>query len=556
MKQIKEEKITPNILMRKMQDPAFTENVYAGFEAELNFSITEMGITLEGSYDDASLDSEHEVRDYFSDNNTRNAVRNAISDVRSQWRESLSYEASESVDDNALIADHMDDWSIDRGELSELVASKIDNGMDEEDAEEEATEELTDIERERYVDEELDADRSQKFQEYIDEQDFDDYISSTMSSPESWTEYGLDLPTSNDIKDGGFSQTAAEHLKSSLKLEDYVTYVDISDSAGSAIQDEQWVIEPDSSLDPDSGDVAFEIKSPPEPINDVLAYIPKFFAWAKSNGAYCNSKTSFHVGVSIKGGMQDFDYIKCALFLGDEHILQKFGRETNTYTVSVARHLANDPAKEPEWMAKLTKGIDQLKMGAIQDASKTVFAKNRKRYVSINTHVDGANPYVEFRIIGDEYLDQEEEILNTIRKYVYAIRVACDPNAERQLYQKKLTKLLMTHIQNPILSAIANHRIMGTTGPRSKLEYKELLQQLVKSFTGKPVALPDLQFTKKTSPGIFKITFKDGKSTTMNTDSPESVLADLKNQYPDWYLTNVKIEPYTTQDTPKQGKLF
>ena len=103
-----------------------------------------------------------------------------------------------------------------------------------------------------------------------------------------------------------------------------------------------WIIEPDSSIDAEQGDGGLEFVSPPMPLEEALEKLEAVTEWANDpseGNAYTNSSTGLHMGVSIPYKEGNVDYLKLILFLGDEHVLQEFERESNTYTKAAMRDI-------------------------------------------------------------------------------------------------------------------------------------------------------------------------------------------------------------------------
>ena len=205
----------------------------------------------------------------------------------------------------------------------------------------------------------------------------------------------------------------------------------------------QWIVEPDSSLQPDdSDDMGLEIVSPPMPLLVALNKLQQVTDWANSNegNAYTNSSTGLHMGVSVpfKGG--DVDYLKLILFLGDEYVLKQFGREANTYTKSAMskfRENIRGGRADPAGAMKLMQsGLIEL---AHREIQKGV---GDGKYTS--AHIQKG--YIEFRSAGGDWLAEENanpEILqNTMLRYARAMSLAANPSEERREYAKKLYKLV------------------------------------------------------------------------------------------------------------------
>ena len=205
----------------------------------------------------------------------------------------------------------------------------------------------------------------------------------------------------------------------------------------------QWIVEPDSSLQPDdSDDMGLEIVSPPMPLLMALEKLQAVTDWANSNdgNAYTNSSTGLHMGVSVpfKGG--DVDYLKLILFLGDEYVLQKFGREANTYCKSAMSKFKENikgGRADPAGALKL------MQHGLLELAHKEIQkGVGDGKYTS--AHIQ--NGYIEFRSPGGDWLAEENAdpavLQNTMLRFARAMSLAANPSEERREYAKKLYKLI------------------------------------------------------------------------------------------------------------------
>jgi hypothetical protein len=206
----------------------------------------------------------------------------------------------------------------------------------------------------------------------------------------------------------------------------------------------QWILEPDSSLDPDDReDTGLEIVSPPLPLLTALEQLQAVTDWANNpseGNAYTNQSTGLHMGVSVpyKGG--DVDYLKLILFLGDEYVLQSFGREANTYTKSAMskfRENIRGGRADPAGALMLMK--NNLIEFAQREIQKGV---GTGKYTSAHIQ-DG---YIEFRSAGGDWLAEEsadpQKLSSTMLRYARAMQIAADPSAERREFAKKLYKLV------------------------------------------------------------------------------------------------------------------
>lgn len=265
--------------------------------------------------------------------------------------------------------------------------------------------------------------------------------------------YSLDWPYYTSYYDdeesnNGYNEDNASDLAKGLAK---VTGMRARVSSGyhSARRDDvTWIFEPDSSLEADSGDMPIEIISPPMPLKKCYEMLSSFFEWASLNNAESNSSTGFHMGVSLPFVDGRVDYLKLALFLGDEYVLNQFGRAANQFTVSALKKLktvSKDRAADALFMMR--KNLIQLANQYVVESGKY------GKYTSINMK----NDYIEFRSAGgnrvvdqrtgatvayQDYFSDVSKLQNLLLRYSYAMYIASRPDLERKEYAKKLYKFL------------------------------------------------------------------------------------------------------------------
>lgn len=232
-----------------------------------------------------------------------------------------------------------------------------------------------------------------------------------------------------------------------------------------------YIVEPDSSLDPDSSDdQGLEFVSPPLPIEELLSDLNKVKAWADRTGCYTNDSTGLHINVSVPGwttGTDQLDYVKLALLLGDEFVLDSFGRAGNTYAKSAMGKIVDIVRQRPDRAQLL---MNRMKQGLDQLATRLVHGRQTEKYTSINVK----NGYIEFRSPGGDWLnDNFKEIDNTLRRFTVALSAAVDPAAYRQEYLKKLYKLLDVSSEKDPLSYFAKY----AAGELPKAALKSFVRQ-------------------------------------------------------------------------------
>jgi len=172
-------------------------------------------------------------------------------------------------------------------------------------------------------------------------------------------------------------------------------------------------------------------------ISKAIEMITKTFSWAKDYGCRTDRSTGFHMGVSLPSqSTKDLDWVKLTLFLGDQHVLEKFSRSAQTYAVSSLSLLQKTAASSAT--LDVAAAMDAMRKGLTKLAAQEIGAPTGGKYVSVHVKEN----YVEFRSAGGDYLDKEQEITLTLMRYVRAMAIASDPNAYKKEYATKLYKLM------------------------------------------------------------------------------------------------------------------
>jgi uncharacterized protein YegP (UPF0339 family) len=209
---------------------------------------------------------------------------------------------------------------------------------------------------------------------------------------------------------------------------------------GARREEGRYVVEPDGSLEGDNpGDSGLEFVSPPLPVNELLDDLNKVKKWADSEGCYtgASNNTGLHINVSVPGySLANLDYVKLALLLGDEHVLDSFERLGNDYCKSGLGIVKRAIKQNPENAKAL---LDQMRNQMSDLATKAIHGGVTQKFTSINTK-DG---YVEFRSPGGDWLNEHfDKIENTLLRFVVALDAATKPEMYREEYLKKLYKVL------------------------------------------------------------------------------------------------------------------
>ena len=247
-----------------------------------------------------------------------------------------------------------------------------------------------------------------------------------------------------------------------------------------------YVVEPDGSLNPDDqNDSGLEFVSPPLPIDEIMSDLNKVKDWADKTGCYTNKSTGLHINISVPNySIDQLDYVKLALLMGDEYVLEKFGRSSNTYAKSALSKIRGKITPE-----KAKQILDTMKLGMSQLATKAIHSGITDKYTSINTK-DG---HIEFRSPGGDWLnDNFSMIENTLLRFTVAMSAALDPEAYRQEYLKKLYKMLAPKGEDDPLAIFAKY----SAGELPKAALKSFIRQAQSKRSFKAVQqanLDDLQ---------------------------------------------------------------
>lgn len=267
----------------------------------------------------------------------------------------------------------------------------------------------------------------------------DDYINNDMEAFINLVDVNLDfLPSYGwENKD----KFLVRHLKhESNKYEDvakflghYVSGRVISGNDKFVRKDStSWYVEPDGSLDDTDEQYGVEIVSPPmspEGFREAIVQV-----WRMFNDYNCStdSTTGLHVSVSLEGKPK-IDYLKLALFVDEGHVLNMFDRLESTMTKSQLQHLA----------AVLTNfGTEPAHLDSLQefiDVCSEIIGRTGK-YMGFNIEKYENQGYIEFRMLGGNYLPKRDQILEMSERFATCMKIAADPNAERNSYLKKLGK--------------------------------------------------------------------------------------------------------------------
>ena len=315
-----------------------------------------------------------------------------------------------------------------------------------------------------------------------------------------------------------------------------------------------YSLEPDSSIDTDGG-AGLEFISPPMSVDEMFKDLQTVKKWAKQNRAFTNRSTGLHINVSIPDySLEDLDFVKLAVLLGDQYVLDQFGRLSNSYAKS-ALEIIQDRRHNTDTVDKL---LTQLKgnMGAI--ASKILHNGRTDKYTSINTK----DQYVEFRSAGGDWLDKNfDKIENTTLRFIVALDAACDPEKYKKEYHKALYKTLKPKEEDIGISMLAKY--MAGTITRS--QYANSLDQDRKDrLIAKGI---QIIYQEQVDEGDWEITYDDGKKSQKiyiknNSAVPNEARATeaAKQFKPIWFTPDrvkyVTVAPYKFSEELNELNLY
>ena len=309
-----------------------------------------------------------------------------------------------------------------------------------------------------------------------------------------------------------------------------------------------YAVEPDSSIEGDDGEGGLEFVSPPLPIPEMLADIDKVVKWASRIGAYTNESTGLHMNVSVPQQDQ-LDFVKLVMFLGDNYILEQFGREGNHYCQSMLDKIKSIARSSPDRVDEM---LRQFQGGLNQLASKMVHTGSTSKYSSINVQSNR----VEFRSPGGdwmgEYASDPGKVKNTLLRGVVSLGVATDPTAYKQEYYKKLYKTLSQGREDSSIEYFAKY----AAGELPKQALKSFIKQLqTKRQVSKDAGSGKLYWWR-----VFRQGYSGSIEVVAATREEAIDKGTANDGYPSWRgQPDVRAEPlrpYTAEQTPSRDQEF
>ena len=448
---------------KNLRKEAAKTGALAGMEFEMivpNTQSEDEGGDLEPDYDsDERASSPRDIRDFFYDGdyNSRRSVDDLIDSMMndfSDWQ-SEAFDTRWDSDSEQMIYDYIKE-NMDDDDVRGLLGLESEDPIDRNEYQL-AADKITAEQIEPWYE---DAQESAREGFYEDDDQFEEWLGDSgltyMSDIENRYSGDINWPHYRSVSsgEGASVQETAESFSAAVgrparASDSYHEYGQERPAPGKNF----YVVEPDGSLDPDDPDDAgLEFVSPPLPIDQIMSDLNKVKKWADLNGCYTNKSTGLHINISVPNyDLKRLDFVKLALLMGDEYVLEQFGRVSNTYARSAMGKVRDHVQKRP-YEAKYL--LDKMKGHMGELASKAIHSGITDKYTSINTK-DG---HVEFRSPGGDWLgDNFSMIENTLLRFTVALSAAMDPRAYREEYLKKLYKILAPNGEKDPLAVFAKY---------------------------------------------------------------------------------------------------
>ena len=215
---------------------------------------------------------------------------------------------------------------------------------------------------------------------------------------------------------------------------------------------DQYVIEKDGSLIPEEGFAGIEIVAPTLPLSEMVDEIKDVVKWAKEYGCYTDSHCGLHINISIENmDMEQLDYIKLALFIGDEYVLREFNRLSSTYAKSSIKQIKSRMEYSPNITFEV---LSNLQQNLASIASKLIYAINNEKKVSLNARTN----HLEVRSPGGDWLNEDiSKLESMVHRFIVALDIACDPSKYKEEYAKKFYKLVNPGGDNKAADAFSRY---------------------------------------------------------------------------------------------------
>ena len=275
--------------------------------------------------------------------------------------------------------------------------------------------------------------RDDAFNECEGDHSMEDWINDQWYSMSAFLDdYGYEYSSESGSVEGVASELYRGWIEKNSKFDEYPEYGEY----GSTGVTDRWAVETDSSIDPDEGAGAELISPVFSNAREMLEEMKSLFEWSEGEFG-TNSTTGLHITMSWQGDKSKPNKLKMAMLLGDEYLLDVFGRLRNSYTRSQYRNVL--------------KYAEEIDTGKLENFEKleAVLQKgiSRDKFSSINfkgqKDSSSGNELIEFRIAGGrDYNEMYKEVVQACVRYGTIMKAGYEPDAFRQDYIKAVSRLL------------------------------------------------------------------------------------------------------------------
>ena len=208
-------------------------------------------------------------------------------------------------------------------------------------------------------------------------------------------QYDIDWPYYNEIS--GEDELDLEYITDSFSEAVRPVSFSSSEYHGAKRSTSGYSVETDASITVDSeSDAGLEFISPPLSFQDMISDLHRVKTWANTQGCYTNDSTGLHINVSLPNyNVSKLDYVKLVLMLGDNYILDEFGRGANSFCKPALGTIGAKLGTDSEILNQYLNNMKHKLNGWAIRIISGIFNKTEK-YTSVNIK-DG---YIEFRSPG------------------------------------------------------------------------------------------------------------------------------------------------------------
>lgn len=515
------------------------EGMRFGFEAEVIMT----GFSDDSNYDDpeivdeyiADTDSLSDVRTFFGVRPTNKSYMELESEF-DEWLSTKEFEITQKyVKDNLRVR-----------------AEELFNKLSAEEQEESDVEDFLDDARsqlESEAEEEFNNDDYGLY-DFCREMGYSTYYDLSNAYEFEWPYDRYESRSAGYDEDTGYSLDRAEEVASEL-----ADALDISVKAfenyhggqKKSVYADHWRIEPDGSLEANypASEAGMEIITPDGglPLKEGITAMQQLFSWLKSVRAYTSkaATTGLHINLSIPDQYEHaIDYVKLVLFSGDEYVLQQFDR-VGGYNDKSAQEIRRAIAT-----GNVEKALGLMRKGLSTAASTSLIASNRQRSVTVNKK----DNYVEFRVVGNDYLSMGEVVRLAVLRFARALTIAADPKAYKEEYAKKLYKVI-AKVSGEMLEGLNPDVVKMFAETLSQLSYGPPTRETAQGIANLKDRLIQTRFTRMSdAPKL-----PDRKNDRGSTDSQFKAEALLNAKALELFL-NYRKQNYGEDNTKLNAYLF